>query len=60
MTPSRIKFYARRFLKGEPIPIFVAKFINFEIDAAVDEIIAHRRAHIWRRKKTKRLMRGNW
>jgi len=52
----RAKFYALRFLRGEPIPLFASKAMNFAIDQAVNELVEARRRHIWRRRKA--LWRG--
>lgn len=57
MKKSKALFYARRFLAGEPIPIFVAKADNYFINVAIDELIEARKRHVWRTKKGK-LLRG--
>jgi hypothetical protein len=58
LKPEQVRTYARRFLRGEPIPLFNFKADNFAIDMAIDEIIAARRRYIWKRRKDKQLMRG--
>jgi len=52
----RVRFYARRFLAGEPIPIFESKADNRVIDEMVDRLVYSRRLRTFRRKRE--LMRG--
>jgi hypothetical protein len=58
LTQGRINVLAHRFLRGEPIPLFIFKADNYEIDKRVDEILAARRRRSYKRERDGQLMRG--